>query len=169
MALDAGIPNHSVEAQLRKLTAKELLAPQRVTNPVLADAAMAGIWIRHNFLTEGHHICQDHESDATNNFWHAILHRREGDYWNSKYWFRQVRAHPVLTELASELRSDRFFTTAKMDLQKLVKSNSFHASEFVDLVAKSTGSESEVKRFCEQVQLVEWKLLFAYSCKQATA
>jgi hypothetical protein len=38
--------------------------------------------------------------DATDSlsFWHAIMHRREGDFWNSKYWYARCRNHPALTE-----------------------------------------------------------------------
>lgn len=33
-----------------------------------------------------HEIAQSH-SDATANWLHAILHKIEGDEWNSKYWY----------------------------------------------------------------------------------
>src|SRR5688572_1252116 len=54
----------------------------------LDPACHAGLWLLHDFLEESHAISQDDESDPDRNFWHAVMHRREPDAWNSKYWWR---------------------------------------------------------------------------------
>jgi len=36
-----------------------------------------------------HRIAQDY-SDATANWIHAVLHKIEGDVWNSKYWYART-------------------------------------------------------------------------------
>ena len=38
---------------------------------------------------KSHKIAQDY-SDATANWIHAVLHKIEGDAWNSKYWYART-------------------------------------------------------------------------------
>jgi hypothetical protein len=47
------------------------------------EAALAGNWHK------SHNIAQDY-SDATANWIHAVLHKIEGDEWNSKYWYART-------------------------------------------------------------------------------
>src|SRR5690348_16418541 len=47
-----------------------------------AKAMLAGLWLWHDWLDESHRISQS-LSSATGSFWHAIMHRREGDFSNS--------------------------------------------------------------------------------------
>src|SRR5579884_3956805 len=65
----------------------------------LAASCRAGLWLAFGFLDESHKISQDLHT-AEGSYWHALMHRREPDFWNSKYWFRQVGAHPVFADLA---------------------------------------------------------------------
>ncbi len=64
-----------------------------------SSLANAGLWLLAGNLDESHQISQSIESPE-GSFWHGIMHRREGDFWNAKYWFRRVGRHPVLSELA---------------------------------------------------------------------
>jgi hypothetical protein len=67
------------------------------------DAALAGLWLRFAEWDRAHTIAQDLPS-VEGSYWHAILHRQEPDGWNSGYWFRRVRLHPVFKQLAEEAR-----------------------------------------------------------------
>ena len=50
-------------------------------------------------LASAHELAQAHEGDKTYDYWHAVVHRREGDFDNAKYWLRQVGRHPVLSRV----------------------------------------------------------------------
>src|SRR5262245_31217087 len=65
----------------------------------LADCCRAGLWLAFGFLDQSHEISQGIET-AEGSYWHALMHRREPDFGNSKYWFRQLGTHPVYAELA---------------------------------------------------------------------
>lgn len=51
-----------------------------------------------------HLIAQDY-SDTTANWLHAVLHKIEGDKWNSKYWYARTagRHYDDFVDTASEL------------------------------------------------------------------
>ena len=50
---------------------------------------LAGLWLWHDALEESHAIAQAIIT-SSGSLWHAILHRREGDYSNAKYWYERA-------------------------------------------------------------------------------
>ena len=65
------------------------------------DLALAGRW------DEAHGIVQD-RSDHLSAWVHAVLHKIEGDAFNSRYWYRRAgRLDCVEREPLEELRSIR--------------------------------------------------------------
>jgi hypothetical protein len=51
-----------------------------------------------------HRIAQDY-SDATANWLHAVLHKMEGDVWNSRYWYARTagRTYEDFADVRDEL------------------------------------------------------------------
>ena len=50
---------------------------------IAVQAALDGDW------DKSHHIAQSY-SDISANWIHAVLHKIEGDVWNSKYWYART-------------------------------------------------------------------------------
>ena len=50
---------------------------------IAVEAALAGDWHK------AHNIAQDYIDD-TANWIHAVLHKIEGDVWNSNYWYART-------------------------------------------------------------------------------
>ncbi|HSI37964.1 MAG TPA: hypothetical protein VK946_02720 [Methylotenera sp.] len=50
---------------------------------IAVEAALKGDW------DTSHNIAQDY-SDTTANWLHAVLHKIEGDEWNSRYWYARA-------------------------------------------------------------------------------
>lgn len=73
----------------------------------LSPPVRAGLWLLAGDLDASHTISQSIAS-AEGSFWHGIMHRREGDGNNAKYWFRRVGSHPVLEQLAATDYGDPF-------------------------------------------------------------
>ena len=55
--------------------------------------ARAVEYLRQGDLDSAHKIAQSQEGDPLADTIHAIIHRREGDYSNSLYWWRRVGSH----------------------------------------------------------------------------
>jgi hypothetical protein len=66
-------------------------------SPLLAGRAKleSALWLYIDDLDRSHVVSQGIE-DATGSYWHGIMHRREGDFSNSHYWFNKVGEHPVI-------------------------------------------------------------------------
>src|SRR5215213_6886895 len=101
--LDGGQPDAGATARLRKLSAATAFAQTRPKDADMAACCIAGVWLLHDCLDESHTISQGIDT-ASGSFWHAIMHRREGDFSNAKYWFRSAGPHPAFAELGERVR-----------------------------------------------------------------
>lgn len=82
------------------LSAKlEPLLKQAQISGTRAELIRATVLLWHDHLNAAHKIVQDIET-SDGSYLHAIMHRREPDYSNSKYWFRRVGKHPCFAKLA---------------------------------------------------------------------
>ncbi len=166
MPLDAGEPNRSAYDTLRNLDEAGLFAHAAISDPRMAGACLSALWLLHGFLDESHSLSQS-DPTAESSYWHGIMHRREGDFSNAKYWFRRVgrhAIHPGLAVAARELASG----TAAGIASSLTLTGTWDPGAFVDLCQRSLGGGPE-KRACEEIQKREWALLFAHCYDAAIA
>jgi hypothetical protein len=157
--LDAGQPDSNARAQLQALS-DESFRLGAVRDRNMAAACRAALWLRFNYLDESHKISQDVES-SEGSFWHGILHRREGDFGNAKYWFRRVGMHPVFERLhqsAARLGAD----AKDSRIQLLVKNKEWDPFAFVDLCEAAVQGQTKLAPVCQEVQRCEWEELFDY-------
>lgn len=55
-----------------------------------------------------HEIAQRHEGVAAADWLHAVLHKIEGDAWNSRYWYRRTsHRYDDFADAKAELRAIR--------------------------------------------------------------
>jgi hypothetical protein len=159
--LGPGQPEQTFKARINSLKIEQAFAPNPITDRNHANACLSGIWLHLDFLSESHRISQNIPTDS-GSFWHGIMHRREGDYWNSKYWFRQVGDHPILSVLQSGVVQ---FVNWN-ELPEL-RNKSWNPFLFIDIVQKYNGTNSDMEIICKKIQQLEWQLLFDYCYKQA--
>jgi hypothetical protein len=160
--LGPGTPNQAL-ADRRGLTVAAAFPHAKVGNPEMGSLCLAGLWLYHDFLDQAHEIAQAIET-SSGSYWHAILHRREADYWNSKYWFRRVGEHPIHDSLC---QAGKQLAAQHGGAEFLSKQAAWDALAFVDLCQQATRAGPAVEMLCRQIQQREWELLFDYCARQA--
>jgi hypothetical protein len=79
-------------------TGDDVLAGEKVlADPTMFALVRGGLFYALDDLPEAHAIFQD-ASDDCGSYWHGMLHRREGDFDNARYWFRRAGVLPFFAE-----------------------------------------------------------------------
>jgi len=160
---DLSVP--SVEGQLLKLTPQTVFAKPPVDDKA-ATCVLAGLWLWHDFLDRAHKLVQNVPT-SSGSFWHAIIHRREGDFWNSKYWYARCANHPILPSLAANAAGALNPHPADASLLRLTHQG-WDADAFVELVEAVHQSPEDPRHdLCVQLQQLEWRLLFDHDLRTA--
>ena len=162
----AGSGNAIARDLLQSVKPIDLLA-----NPIEhADEAaglLAGLWLRFDWLDESHQISQSIES-PTGSFWHAIMHRREGDFSNSKYWYARCASHPSLQTLAAQAPGLIHNLPADKSLLRVIVTG-WNPNAFVDLVEAVHDKPNDPRHAAAvELQRLEWQVLFDHCARAAT-
>ena len=143
-------------AKLNPLLAKSKLSPTR------EQLVRSLILLWHDHLDASHTISQGIEN-VDGSCVHAIMHRREPDAWNSKYWWRRVGDHAAFPEIGR--RVSDLLAGQKADLaERLIPGGRWDASAFVD--ACDAAKDESVIRTLRELQRIETEVLLEYFCHE---
>ena len=161
-----------LHAQLAQFDVSSVIS--EIGNQSDAMAMQAGLLQLHDFLDASHDLSQTVQGEGRHqagDYWHAIMHRREPDYSNSKYWFRRVGRHPVFDALAQRSADilGRCESPSASDwASRLRAANGWEPFAFVDLCeACSRSSDSSLTRAAEEIQFTEMLLLIEQTYRDA--
>jgi hypothetical protein len=116
-------------------------------------AVKAGLLLWNDDLDGCHKIAQD-LADEFGAYLHGVMHRREPDYGNSKYWFRKVGEHPLFPQLHAAARELLGDAAGLDDYRKaLTAGKNWDPYRMIDW-CESAGEELEVS-FLRAVQAIE--------------
>ena len=162
--LGPGVPNGAALDLLRALTVETVFSEKSVVDREMALGCLSALWLLHNYLDESHQISQEIGS-ASGSYWHGIMHRREPDFSNSKYWFRRVGEHPIFPDLCKTAAELADSVSGKASY--LRDQDRWDPFRFVDLCQAVIETDSDDERLCEAIALAEWRLLFAHCYENA--
>ncbi len=100
-------------------------------------------------------------------FWHAVMHRLEGDFSNSQYWYAKVGSHPILPAIGATVGAAINHLPADKSLLGLLRDD-WNPYAFVELVEEVNGKPNDPRRATViAIQQVEWQMLFDHCTRQA--
>jgi hypothetical protein len=170
--LGPGSPNESLRPKLAALKPESLFAGQKIVDESAARCCLSALWLLHDFLDESHAISQEIET-ADGSYWHGIMHRREPDYGNARYWFGRVGKHPILEPLAVAGRelAERANDNLPQHMTYLRQQTSWDPYRFIDLcesLASRKSADESAELLARRIAWAEWDLLFEHCALQAT-
>ncbi len=141
------LPRDELLAKLGALFSAAKIAGQR------QQLITALILLWHDQLDASHSIAQEIEN-ADGSFLHGIMHRREPDYGNAKYWFRRTGSHPAFPEIARRVHA--LASAGQGQPLGQLDNDTWDPYAFIDACQKFTGSQNKnATDFLQQVQQIE--------------
>jgi len=135
------------------------LEPQR------KELIEAVVLLWHDHHEPAHAMVQNLE-DPDGSYVHAILHRREPDYGNARYWCHRVGRHVSFRELAL-VAANLFSSSTHAELKAtLLPEGEWNSLAFVGECerAESKPDSDPVKRILREIQAAEFEILLKRFC-----
>jgi hypothetical protein len=84
--------------KLRSTDDATLSGGRTIGKPKMFPLVRGGLLYALDAIDEAHRIFQDAPGDL-GSYWHGMVHRREGDFENARYWFRRAGELAVFAEM----------------------------------------------------------------------
>jgi hypothetical protein len=158
-------PSRKSIAELDKILALQFATTKLEPDRKDCIRALALLW--HDHLNEAHELAQNiHDPDGS--LIHAIMHRREPDFGNAKYWFHRVGRHDSYSEIARRVAELPSSADEGELLERICPNHEWDPFAFVDAVQRSREGMAMIP-FLQRLQGVEFSAIFDNLAARPTA
>jgi len=131
--------------------------------PTKGELIRALLLLWHDHLDASHTLSQN-AGTADGSFIHAIMHRREPDAGNAKYWWRRVGSHRTFPEIARRVDSLLRSSGAGDLAKRLSPGGKWDANAFVDAcdAALALSEADPPVKLLREIQRIETEVLLEH-------
>jgi len=149
--------NRDLLERVRKLDPAELAEGQEIKNESMLVLLKGALFFGLDALDEAHKIFQDGSGDLAS-YWHGMIHRRESDFDNARYWFRRTGELPFFSVL---------HRTASNISPTMARQSNWTPYLFTGQCEQVRFGDSDLKVECVALQRAEFEKLLDYTWRQA--
>lgn len=150
--------DRSLAARIREADDATLGGGTPHGNKAMWAMVRGGLLYAVDALDPAHRIFQDEPSDL-GSYWHGMMHRREGDFDNARYWFRRAGRLPVF---------EKIHRAAAEHSELFGRQSTWDPYLFTGECEQARFGAPEKTPELATVQRAEWEVLFDYCWREAT-
>jgi hypothetical protein len=145
--------------ELRSALAKIFHADKQTPREQEEVTALIFLW--HDHFDEAHALAQA-IANPDGSLIHAILHRREPDYSNAKYWFHRVGQHPSYAATGTAVAALPASAAEQKLRDQFNRDGKWDPIAFTDACQEDSHNGAKNGVFLRQVQKTEFTALLHY-------
>jgi len=149
--------NFELLRELRAADDAAISGQRPIGKPGMFALVRGGLLYALDAVDEAHKIFQDSPGDL-GSYWHGMMHRREGDFDNARYWFRRAGKLPVFDEMHS---------AAAGHSAVMARQSTWDPYLFTGECEQARFGETESREELASLQRVEFEVLFDYCWRQS--
>lgn len=149
--------NYALVRHIQGADDAEIAGDLPIKNAEMFALVRGGLLYALDAIPEAHVVFQDAKGDL-GSYWHGMIHRREGDFDNARYWFRRSGILPVFSDMH---RAASAFSAL------MARQANWDPYLFTGECEQARFGETEGLNDLVALQRVEFELLFDYCWRKS--
>ena len=149
----------SLTDEFRGLSDSELAGGREILDARQFALIRGGVLYVLDEIDDAHRIFQEESSDE-GSYWHGMMHRREGDFDNARYWFRRAGRLAVFSDIQDAARSGS---------PSMSRQETWDPYLFAGLCEQARFGAQELVPECRHLQRAEFDGMFERAWRKAVA